>query len=566
RRFLRRVPVDELETLSTEELASMATDFLEFARQRARAEVRLRVFNPDAETHGWESTHTVIEIVNDDMPFLVDSVVLALSELGIAAHLIIHPVMRVKRDESGQLVTLIEDGEDAGQAESVMQLQIDRQNYPEMLTRIEQRILAALADVRRAVADWKPMRARARAIAAELPTKHTQLSEPARQEIRDFFEWLANDHFTFLGYREYVIEERDEGRVLTAVADSGLGIMHPEHRDAPVRALRELSGGGQHVSPDDPVIITKTNAASTVHRGGYMDYISVLYFDEQGQITGEKRVIGLFTSGAYIRRCEDTPLVRRKVEEVVRLSGLQSGSHAGKALMHILETLPRDELFQASSDELLELAMGVLDLQERSQTRLFVRRERFGRFFSCLVFIPRERFNTENREKIQNILKRALNGERLDFGVLVGESKLARVHLVVRPTGDANVDVDIEAIEDEIKQAIRSWADDLPEILIHEHGEEHVLDLARRFGRAFPVSYVDDVSPHVASYDVVNLSMLSELDDLRMSLYKPRSRAAGLLRFKIFKHGDPLSLSDVLPMLENLGMRIVSERPYELNV
>ncbi|MDZ7791003.1 MAG: NAD-glutamate dehydrogenase [Xanthomonadales bacterium] len=569
RRLFRRVPVSEIEDMSVDDLAALAAGFLDFARQRVGNEVRLRIYNPRADRHGWESSHTIIEIVNDDMPFLVDSVVLALSELDISAHLIIHPVMRVVRDQGGHLMHLSEDGENrsvSGRPESMMHLQVDRQNYPEMLAKIEQGILAALADVQRAVADWKPMLACAHEIASELPKTHAALSNEARREAQDFFEWLANDHFTFLGYREYVIEQGEDGRVLRAVADSGLGIMHPEHREAPVRTLAELGYGKSGPSPDDPIIITKTNATSSVHRGGYMDYISVLYFDDDGSVTGEKRLIGMFTSGAYIRRCQDTPLVRRKVQEVVEMSGLQGGSHAGKALMHILETLPRDELFQASSEELLELAMGVLDLQERSQTRLFIRRERFGRFFSCLVFIPRDRFNTENREKIQNIIKRALKGERLDFAVQVGESKLARVHLVVRPKGEATVDFDIDAIEKRIKQAIRSWKDELTEILVREHGEEHGLELARRFGRAFPVSYADDVSPNVASYDVVNVSKLRDLDDLRMSLYKPRRRGTGLLRFKVFKHSQPLPLSDVLPMLENLGMRIVSERPYDLSV
>ncbi|QKK02421.1 MAG: NAD-glutamate dehydrogenase [Pseudomonadota bacterium] len=567
RRFFQRVPLAELAEMPIDDLARLAAEFLEFARQRTTGEINLRIYNPQSDTHGWESGHTIIEIVNDDMPFLVDSVVLAISELGIAAHLIIHPVMRIERDPGGHLLRLVDEGEDsAGQVESMMHLQVDRQTYPEMLARIERRIRGALADVRCAVGDWKPMLSQVCRIADELPQTHPSMPSTALEEAQDFFRWLADDHFTFLGYREYVIDDSDEGRVLRAVDDSGLGIMHPEHREAPVRRLEDLGGGAESSVPEDPIIITKTNATSTVHRGGYMDYISVLYFDQHGQVSGEKRLIGLFTSGAYIRRCQDTPLVRRKVEDVLRTSGLRPGSHAGKALLHILETLPRDELFQASSDELLELGTGILDLQERSQTRLFIRRERFGRFFSCLVFIPRDRFNTENREKIQNILKRALKGDRLDFAIQVGESKLARVHLVVRPRKEERVEYDIAAIEKRIKQAIRSWTDELTDYLVREHGEEHGLELARRFGRAFPVSYMDDVSPNVASYDVVNVSRLRDLDDLRMSLYKPRRRDTNILRFKLFKHGDPLPLSDVLPMLENLGMRMVSERPYELNL
>ena len=566
RQLLRRVPTVELDSVEPVEHAALARGFFEFARQRLPDQVKFRIYTPEQERHGWESSHSVIEIVNDDMPFLVDSVVLALSELGLSAHLIIHPVMRVRRDAGGHLLEICEGEEEDSRNESLMHVQIDRQTYPESLARIEARIMAGLADVRRAVVDWRAMLERVQAIAEEMPNTHAKMPGEAIDEARDFFQWLANDHFTFLGYREYVIKQGQDGRVLTPVTDSGLGIMHSSHREAPVRRLADLNRGGSRPSIADPIIITKTNALSTVHRGGYMDYISVLYFDESGQVTGEKRLIGLFTSNAYIRRCQDTPLVRSKVSEVLSASGLRPGSHAGKAMMHILETLPRDELFQASSEELLTLAFGILDLQERSQTRLFIRRERFGRFFSCLVFIPRDRFNTENRERIQAILKRALKGERLDFGVQVGESKLARVHLIVRTRGNEATDFDIREIENKIKQTIRSWNDELTEILIREHGEERGLELARRFGRAFPASYMEDASPSVASYDVINASRLRDLDDLRMSLYKPRQKGEGMVRFKLFKHGRPILLSDVLPMLENLGMKIVSERPYELKL
>lgn len=562
--LFRRAPAGEIRSEELSTHVALATNFFEFARQRLPGEPKLRLFNPESDKQGWTTSHTVLEIVNDDMPFLVDSVVLALSELGLSAHLIVHPVVRARRDAGGHWLGLADDDDDSAIAESLMHVQIDRQTYPESLARIERRVKRALADVRRGVADWKDMVSKAHQISDELAETHADMSASAIQEARDFFDWLANDHFTFLGYREYVIEDSDEGRVLKPVVESGLGIMHPEHRKSPTRRLEDLARGSDQPSIHDPIIITKTNAQSIVHRGGYMDYISVLYFDDDGRVRGEKRLIGLFTSGAYIRRCVDTPLVRMKVAEVMEQSGLRRSSHAGKALLHILETLPRDELFQASSAELLDLGVGILDLQERSQTRLFVRRERFGRFFSCLVFIPRDRFNTENREKIQQILKRAFKGDRLDFAVQVSESKLARVQVVVRPRGSDKVDFNIAEIEKKIKQAIRAWSDELGEILVKEHGEELGLELSRRYGEAFPASYTEEVSPSVAAYDVINISKLRDLDDLRMSLYKPRKRGRGIVRFKLFKHGNPIPLSDVLPMLENLGMRIVSERPYEL--
>lgn len=565
RELLKRVPAAELGSHEADAMAALARNFFEFARQRLAGEIHIRVYNPDQERHGWECRHTLVEIINDDMPFLVDSVVLALSELGLSAHLIVHPVLRVQRDQGGHWLALCDADSDAP-GESLMHVQIDRQTAPGMLARIEQRIRSGLLDVRRAVSDWPAMRDQALKIAETFAEGNPFIDDEDRAEGRDFFTWLAEDHFTFLGYREYVLEGERGDRVLRALPETGLGIMHADHRTSPTRSLNELRRSGERPSADSPIIITKTNAASTVHRGGYMDYISLLDFDESGLVIGEKRLIGLFTSNAYIRRSHDTPLVRRKVADALRQSGLKPASHAGKALMHILETLPRDELFQAKTEELLDLALGILDLQERSQTRVFIRSERFGRFFSCLVFIPRDRFNTENRERIQAILKRALKGDRLDFSIQVGESKLARVHVVVRPREIGTINYDLDAIQDKIRQAVRSWSDELTDILVREHGEERGLELSRRYSRAFPASYTEEVTPHVASYDVVQAASLLDADDLRMSLYRPRPQVAGKLRFKLFKYGEPLPLSDVLPMLENLGMRIVSERPYEVRL
>ena len=567
RRLFERVPGDELLARSSDQLTALASSFLDFilAEKSARS---LRVFNPTEANHGWESRHTIIEMVNPDSPFLVDSVVLALSELGISAHLIMHPVIHVHRDAKGQLLGLAERDSD-WPSESMMHVQIDRQHSQDALKKISQTIQRALDELRYAVQDWPAMVAQTRRIADRLPETHAHLDADLRAELADFFAWLVDDHFTFLGYREYRIEGTGENRVLAAVAESGLGILNAERAEAPVRTLKSLNRVGDPRNVASPIIITKTNAPSRVHRGGYMDYISVLYVNDAGRVVREKRLIGLFTSNAYIRRCQDTPLVRRKVQHVLNRSGLRPGSHAGKALLHILETLPRDELFQASSEELLELGIGILDLQERSQTRLFIRRERFGRFYSCLVFIPRDRFNTENRERIQGILKRALGGQRIDFSIQVGESKLARVHLVVRPRHLQPPDFDINVIQDRIRQAIRSWADELETHLVRLHGEQEAYALARRFGRAFPASYTEEVTPSVACHDVVQLKQLNlhpDANDLRLTLYKPRRKEAAAVRLKLFKPNEPIPLSDVLPILENLGMRIVSERPHALRL
>ncbi len=561
-----RVPTAELVAVSSENRAQLARHFYEFVSQKSHAESKLRVFNPSPDSSGWVSNRTVIEIANSDGPFLVDSVVLALNSLGISAQLIIHPVMFVSRDETGKLKAIKAEGAPGFLPESLMHIEVDYQRVQSQLDKIEKTIRASLEQLHFAVRDWQPMVAKAREIASELSRTHSDMAPEQVSELAAFLNWLADDHFTFLGYREYLVEDQGKDRVLRAIGESGLGIMSSDRVSAPVRSLKDLARGADQRNRSEPIIITKTNALSRVHRGGYMDYISILYFGRDGRVCAEKRLIGLFTSGAYIRRCQDTPLVRRKVEQVMSQSGLRPNSHASKALLHILETLPREELFQATTIELLDIGIGILDLQERSQTRVFIRRERFGRFFSCLAFIPRERFNTENRLKIQTILKRALRGQTIDFAVQVGESNLARVHVVVRPKEYSATDIDIEKLEERIKQAIRRWSDELEETLISHHGAELGGEWAKRFGSAFPMAYTEDVAPNVARYDVAKLSSLSGENDLALSLYRPKTRDTSILRFKIFKHKHPIPLSEVLPMLENLGAQIVSERPYELKL
>jgi len=546
-------------------LAGMVANQFDFAFRRKSGELLLRVFNPAEKRDGWDCEHTVIELVNDDMPFLVDSVNLALSELEIAVHLMIHPVMRVRRGPSGQLTEVCEKGADVGHMESLMQIQIGRQTDENVLTRIHHEIEVAMMDVRVAVADWRKMRALAGNTVEKLSEWAPRIDEEELEESQDFLKWLVDDHFTFLGARDYEVIRKGKGHQLRVVEGSGLGILREDGSQARSRPLSTLAEVVRSRRHGHPLLVTKTNARSRIHRVGYMDYIGVLRYDKKGFTIGERRFLGLFTSNAYNRGMMQTPLVRDKVKSVLNQARLVHGSHSWKSMVHIMETLPRDELFQASVDELLEIGHGVLYLQERSRVRLFIRREQFGRFFSCLVYIPRERFNTENRKKIQKILKRALKGARLDYVVQVSESVLARLHVIVRPRAGTQVEPNVKILEQKIVDALRSWMDELTEILVQKHGEETGQAWVGKFGPAIPEAYKEDVSPWVAAFDIENAAQLGSEHDLKMSLYRPRRQRAGILRFKIFHRKDPVPLSDVLPMLENLGLRIVSERPYEFS-
>ncbi len=564
--FFRRAALDELQKYSVTQLANLMTGMSDMIQQRSRGELLIRAYNPSEVEHGWDCANTVIEMVNDDMPFLVDTVSMILAEQGHQIQIIIHPVVWVARDQEDKVTHLLPRSSSSGKPDSLMHIQIERQLQGKRLTRLVEQIRDALDEVRLAVADWQPMRKRVLEIAERFVSDQPREAAEDLDEAEHFLRWLAEDNFTFLGLREYEIHHDGDERELRILPGSGKGILRRERKKKQARKLKSLSDAarGTEYRPQ-PIIITKTNSRSRVHRSGYMDYIGVLRYNAEGKVIGEYRILGLFTSGAYNLRCVDTPLVRRKAERVMKMSVLRPVSHEGKALMHILETLPRDELMQSTVEDLHELSMGILDLQERPQTRLFIRRERYGRFYSCMVFIPRDRFNTENREKIQTILQRGLKGEHDDFAVQVSESTLARLHVVVRPHSGTQPDVDTDVLQKRIVEAVRSWHDELRAALIKRHGEHDGIKLSDKYGKSFPVSYSEEVSAWVASFDVDNIDCLREADDLRTSLYVPRiKRLEKLLRFKLFRFGAPLELSRVLPMLENLGVQVINERPYRL--
>jgi glutamate dehydrogenase len=564
RAFYKRMSEEELQQHSPEGWAALALDFFDMVRTRKPGTAAVRIFNPGMDKDGWESPHTVVQVANDDMPFLVDSVTMALADQGVGVHVLGHPVVQVGRDKAGKLVAAgAEAGGDA-KGESLMHLEIDRQTQAEMPA-IEGIVHKVLGDVRAAVADWDAMRRKMLAVADDLATRRMPVSDAGRSEAQEFLRWAADNHFTFLGYREYDVVEKGDSELLCPVETSGLGLLRGKDKSKP-RDLRTLAA---HYMPQsgsvDALILTKTNGRATVHRPGYMDYIGVLKFDEDGKPTAEQRFLGLYTSSAYSRRPWEIPLVRERHEHVMRHSGLTPDGHSGKALRHILESLPRDELFQSSEEELLRTATGILGLQERVSSKLFLRRDRYGRFWSALVYIPRDRFNTEVRRRIERMLREALNGDHVDTNVQVGESPLAQLHMIIRPRRGEAVEVDAGELEAELESIVRNWQDDLREALVSAHGEEKGLKLAHRYGRALPAGYIERVTPAVAAADVLCLSSLKGVDDLRINLYRA-ARNGGGLRLKFYRLGHDIPLSDALPMMENMGLRVITEHPFRIEL
>ncbi|HEY8585732.1 MAG TPA: NAD-glutamate dehydrogenase domain-containing protein [Rhodanobacter sp.] len=554
--FFARVGGGDANLHTPGQWAALVGSLLELMQQRQAGHANVRVLSP-AEVHAGRS---VLQVVTDDMPFLVDTVSMIVSGQ-LQIHAVIHPVLTARRDASGLLLSLQEDG---AAAESLMHFEIDRVADGAEQARLVERIEGALDDVRAAVNDWSTMRDKALSIANELPQRKLPLGTDSVREASEFMRWIAADNFTFLGYREYEVTDADGDQVLRAIESSGLGILRTNERSVAPRSLRTLAASELPQSGStDAIILTKTNARSHVHRPGYMDYVGVLRFDDSGRAIAEQRFLGMFSSNAYMSRPQDVPLMRHKVEAVMARSALKRDSYSGKSLRHILETLPREELFQSTSDELFSTAMGILDLRERARTRLFIRRDRYGRFFTCLVFVPRDRFNTSVRERIEALLGTALHAVESDSSVQMGEAPLARLTIVLRPKIGDQPDYDVAELERGVAGIVRNWHDEVRDALVKLLGEHEGVVLANRHARSLPAGYVEDVSPAVAAEDVHQLSQLDGENALRMSFYHPPEDSEKL-RFKVYRSGGDIALSEVMPQLENLGLRVLTEHVYSI--
>ncbi|MEV4439308.1 NAD-glutamate dehydrogenase [Streptomyces sp. NPDC049577] len=574
------------------------------AENRPQGTANVRVHTPTVEENGWTSSHSVVEVVTDDMPFLVDSVTNELSRQNRGIHVVIHPQVIVRRDVTGRLLEVLSstcDAHGAGKdavlphdalVESWIHVEIDRETDRDDLKQITEDLLRVLSDVREAVEDWSKMRDAALRLAESLADEPTSdVPDTEIDEARELLRWLAADHFTFLGYREYeltkVTGENGEDDTLSAVPGTGLGILRSDpsrtadgHHDGHHAPLSRPSSASFSRLPADArakarehkmLVLTKANSRATVHRPSYLDYVGVKKFDAEGNVVGERRFLGLFSSAAYTESVRRVPVIRRKVAQVLADAGFSPDSHDGRDLLQILETYPRDELFQTPADRLRAIATSVLYLQERRRLRLYLRRDEYGRYYSALVYLPRDRYTTGVRLRLIDILKEELGGTSVDFTAWNTESVLSRLHFVVRVDPGATLpdltDADAERIEARLVEAARSWADGFAETLTAEVGEERAAELLRRYGQAFPEGYKADHNPRSAVSDLGHLEKLTEAGgahDFELSLYEPVGAAPGERRFKIYRTGEPVSLSAVLPVLQRLGVEVVDERPYEL--
>ncbi len=557
-----------------ENIYGAVIDYWRFAREKQASESKVRVFNPQFQQDGWQSPHTIVSILIQDMPFLVDSIRMALNRQGLTVHLIISPIMQVHRDENGLLLEVLpavsNHSEFNENYEAIFHIEVDKQTDAISLEKISQQVKIVLGEVQSAVEDWQAMLDKMAKILQTLESNPPPIDAGEVKEVCDFLAWAQNNHFTFLGYREYSLLSQNDSVELYRLPATGLGILRNALAENPEIStsfaklplpLRKLAFEPQLL------LLNKTTARSTIHRPTNMDYIGIKIINNEGVVTGEHRFLGLYTSAAYRQLTLDTPMIRKKIKYVFQQAGFRHRSHQHQALCYILESYPREELFQIDKETLHQTAMGILQLQERQQPiRLFMRPDIYGRFFSCLVYVARERYNTEIRQRLERVLLKAFGGNKIEFSVRISESQFAQIHFIVStPTGSC-LDCDISEIEKRLIDVTREWDDVLHDALFEHNGEEQGTRLVRRYQGAFPIAYREDFSAHYAVYDIDKIEEVLKSGHLGMNLYRPIEALDNSLRFKLFHIEKHIPLSEILPMLENMGVKVISERAYEVRI
>ena len=573
--YYRYVAPEDLTERSDADVYGALASHYKLARSRPQGSAQVRLSTPTLSEHGWSAGgHSVVEVVIDDMPFLVDSLTMELSRQLRDVHLVIHPNFDVVRDITGELqsVAPVADGsrepDDGAVRESWMHVEIGRLGEGDDDHAVVEDVQRVLRDVREAVEDWSKMHERVSHIVEEIRETPPPLDPDELRQSAELLEWFADGNFTFLGYREYTLNrvqvDGAEEEVLRAVPGSGLGILRSDQQVSesfarlpePVKAkARERT----------LLVLAKANSRATVHRPAYLDYVGVKTFDATGEVTGERRFLGLFSSAAYTESLTRIPLIREKAQAVLARSGFDPQSHAGKALLDTLETYPRDDLFHTPVEELAPLAEASMQARERRSVRMFSRSDTYGRYVSVLVYLPRDRYNTSVRERFVEILQERLGGDSVEFNVRINESTTARVHFVVHlPKGSTIPVIDTVDLERRLAEASRSWRDDFTSAVTTEYGEEIGAILGRRYLDSFPEAYKEDFSARTASVDLGRLEGIIGAEGLDHSLYQDVDAGLGEARLKLYRIGEPLSLSQILPMLSSMGVEVVDERPYSL--
>ena len=568
--------------ISNADLAGMALHHFTLLKAYDRSHPQLAILNPIAEEQHFHSSHTVIQIVAYDRPFLVDTLLMSLEEQGIDVHRTYHIIVNVERDENGA-ITQIESAQESGTSHmSLIHCEISYQDNDE-LAALKQMLLAKVDTLDVVVDDWQQIRAKLTDIKADLATKTLPEVCYSQQEIQAFLDWVLDDHFIFLGYREYRLEDGNSVEVgsvgntanqidrsdldLFSIGNSGLGLLRGGSEDQLSKSFDELPSNLKRLlTAPQVLVLSKSSRVSPVHRPVYMDFLGIHKFDDNGKLIGEHRFIGLFTAQAYQLSVQQIPLLREKSNKIMAMAKLPRDGHAYHKMMHIINTLPRDDLFQASIEDLYPTVLGISQLQDKKSLRLFCRIDHYQRFVSCLVYIPRDKFNTELRIKVQNVLKEAYGGTSSGFTTEFNESEHARVHVHVRTVPGQVHEVDTAALQAKLSFLMQSWSDNYQKMLLDNVGEQHANALTRRFLSYIPAAYQERFDARTAVEDTKRLAGLSDEQPMIWHLYQSTGDASNQLHLKLYGRQKAVILSKVLPVLENFGVSVISAQTYEFDL
>lgn len=569
--YFSTVALEDLKIWKIEDLHAACMHFWGMMLYRKHHEIKVRVYNPTFAADGWHSSYTIIEILVDEMPFLVDSIRVVIDRMKLYHNLIINmggiAISRNDKHELTHIYPITSHNAEGVILEEPILIQINKITDKLVVQELEHQLKLMLDEIRAVVADWPTMRQRVQESIVEVGKLGHAIKNDILSETQAFLNWIDDHHFTFLGMIDYQIKKIKNEQALVPVPGSDLGIL----RDKILAARKEtvsdiMSPSCGLMDSAELLLMTKTNKLSTIHRDAYTDYIGIKHINSAGEVIGERRIIGLYTSAAYNTNPNHIPFLRHKVAQVMRNSDLSIRSHKAKVLLNIVETLPRDDLIQMSENELLDMAMGIFSIQERRQIRLFAREDIYKRFVSCLVYIPREQFNSSLRETMQNVLGHAFDSAKITHTTWFSESVLARVNFVVRLTPEqANKTWDFKAIERELIEVGRSWIDYFQKELYEVFNEEKANLLFEKYKQVFSNGYKDNFEPHVAVRDMMYVESLQASQDLLMHFYCDREEKESF-RLKIYQHDKTIPLAEILPILENLGMKAISERPYRLRL
>lgn len=568
--FLERSPENPFWHSSIDYQRAALKAFFEWTLPRQAEEIRVRVSNPSLEHEGYLAPHTIIEIAQSDAPFIIDSVQMVLNRLNLQSEPIISlGGIYCQRGHNGELQAVYNPHTteiEQGVIEAPVRIEITKIHDPKHLQDLQNEILKTLSELHHAFKDLGLMREKCQSIIEELDEYKRQFPSDDTREAITFLKWLLDEHFLFFGYRQYDLLGEDHDAYIEVTPDSGYGLLREQEAPHKKRLVSSMPEEAQRlVKANKALIITKTNTKSRIHRSSYTDYIGIKRFNAEGKLIGEHRFIGLFSQATYHDSLKNIPFLRQKVSAVLALSKLPTQGYSGKKLVNIMENLPRDDLFQMHTEELYQIATAILHLQGRKVTRLFVHPDAYGRFYSCFIYLPREKANLECNQKVERLLQDYFHSQDISSTIHYDDSVNARFHYVVRvkPELRHTIDFDFVELEKILIEACKAWPEKLQEHLESSHPAEQAAHLFQRYQHSFGLAYQEDFSPQQAVSDIQYLEALSAEQPVLLNMCAHKTDGHHRLSFKLFQLQAAIPLSTIIPIFENMGLEVLEEHPYE---